>query len=74
MADAYQLKGDFDLALIYLIESLDIYNKAFNQNDHPDIFQTLNNIGRVYKAKGDFAKSIEFFFLSFEMKKSFSSR
>jgi tetratricopeptide (TPR) repeat protein len=74
MAGVYESKGDYDLALKYLGESLDIYNKAYNQNDHHSIVAVLNNIGLVYKDKGDSTKSIRYIFLASEMKKRLSIR
>jgi hypothetical protein len=46
MAGAYQLKDNYDLALKFYRESLDIYKK-FLKSDHPSIAQTLNNMAVV---------------------------
>ena len=45
-------KGDFELALSYHQESLDIFNKNY-QAVHPSIAETLNNMAVVYENKGD---------------------
>lgn len=55
-----ETKGDYDISLEYLHQSLDIKLKLMKSND-PSIAQSYNSIGIVYQQKGDHEKALEAF-------------
>jgi tetratricopeptide (TPR) repeat protein len=60
MACVYRHKGDYDLALKYYQESLEI-DKKCHTSEHAIIPDTLNDIGLVYEAKGDSTRASKYF-------------
>lgn len=55
-----EAKGDYDISLDYLHQSLEIKLKIMKAND-PSIAQSYNSIGIVYQQKGDLEKALEAF-------------
>ena len=48
----YSKKGDYEEALEYYNQSLEMCRRMYDQNDHPSIGKTLNNIDLVKKKLG----------------------
>lgn len=55
-----EAKGDYDVSLEYLHQSLDIKIKTMKSTD-PSIAQSYNSIGIVYQQKGDLEKALDAF-------------
>ena len=55
-----ETKGDYDVSLDYLHQSLDIKIKTMKSTD-PSIAQSYNSIGIVYQQKGDLDRALDAF-------------
>jgi tetratricopeptide (TPR) repeat protein len=64
----YRKKGDYELALEYLGESLHI-ERNVHRPDHPSIALTLNNLANVYRNRGDYKLALECYQESLDIKK-----
>ena len=54
----YKTKGDYKKAVEYYNNSLSINLKALGKN-HPNVAVAHNNLGVLYRAKGDNEKALE---------------
>lgn len=53
-------KGEYDKALEFLNQSLNIWLKTLG-NHHPNVATSYNNIGLAWNSKGKYEKAVEFF-------------
>ncbi|CAF5003981.1 unnamed protein product, partial [Rotaria sp. Silwood1] len=54
----YKDKGDYDNALDYCKQALDIWKQTLPE-EHPDIASSYNNIGLIYQDKGDYDNALD---------------
>jgi tetratricopeptide (TPR) repeat protein len=61
---AYLIKNDYDMALKYLEESLELRK---NSPDSKDEAMTMNTLGVIYMNKGDIDKALEYYTKSYDI-------
>ena len=49
-------KGQYDQAIVLVNKALDVAKKEWG-NDHPNVAQTLNNLGLIYQDQGRYAQA-----------------
>jgi len=69
IGNVYSSKGDYDLALKYYEQSLEIQKALFGDR-HPDVATSLNNIGFVYSKKGDYDLALKYYEQWLEIRKA----
>ena len=52
--------GQYDQAVVLVKKALDIAQNKWG-TDHPNVAQTLNNLGLIYQDQGDYGKAESFF-------------
>ncbi|CAH1790527.1 unnamed protein product, partial [Owenia fusiformis] len=60
LGDAYFRKGEFNKAIQYHKESLDMKRTIHGNHPHPNIASSLGNLGSAYFSKGEFDKAIQY--------------
>lgn len=71
LGSIYKLKGDYDKAITYYTESLEI--KKINGNKS-GMAASLNNIGIVYNYRGDYAKAIKYYTQSLRIREELGNK
>lgn len=71
LAVAYRERGDFRLALEYLLKSLAVAEKLTTKDGQAFV---LNNIGSVYHDQGDIDQGIEYYLRSFRIKETLADK
>ena len=48
-------RGQYDQAVVLMNQALDVAQKEWG-NEHPNVAQTLNNLGLIYEGRGEYAQ------------------
>jgi tetratricopeptide (TPR) repeat protein len=70
IGSVYQSKNDYDEALRYYNQSLDMYRAIYGNINHLDIANSLNNIGSVYDSKNDYDKALRYYNQSLDINRA----
>ena len=61
--------GKYDQAIEYYERSLEMRKQIYGDMPHPDVADSLNNLGNALKDLGKYNQAIEYYERSLEMKK-----
>jgi len=66
----YRDQREHNKALEYFLQSLDIKRSLYEDENHPDIAASYDNIGGIYESQGEFEKALEYYLKSLDIKKT----
>lgn len=71
LGSIYKLKGDYDRAINFYTQSLNIKKKNGNKSG---MAASLNNIGIIYNYRGDYAKAIKYYTESLKIREEIGNK